>query len=285
MLSRIQTTQPNEDWLSISSVLKNSIMIHDLFELSNEQRMSILQKLFFNNAKLSVLSKELGVTTPEVFRNLDRLEKAEMIVKLPNEGFAITTYGRGICYVLQSFDFLSKNKKFFQEHHFGNMPKNFVQEIGMLQNGELVNGFVKMTEYCLDIINDSNEYIYGMLVEEPLRFIEPAIKKAKKGVQVKTIFSESTITSKERVPLIKKLDLNDLTKKGRIERKMSANLDVIVVLNEKHGGVMFPNLHGKTDISMMYYGKDPNFHKWCLNFFNFSWNNHLKPFIEKKLNQ
>ena len=40
----------------------------------------------------------------------------------------------------------------------------------------------------------------------------------------------------------------------------------------------------ESDMSEIFYGKDPEFHEWCLDFFNYSWEN-AGSFQESKLNK
>ena len=45
----------------------------------------------------------------------------------------------------------------------------------------------------------------------------------------------------------------------------------VVVLNEKEACVLFPNKQGEADMSEMFYGNDPMFHEWCLDYFRYCW--------------
>jgi len=222
---------------------------------------------------------------PEVFRNLERLEKAGMIKKDVGGFFQLTTCGDIICSsLIPSLDYISRNKKFFKDHGFGEIPQKFIQRIGALASGELINGFTRVTEKWREIFENSKEYISGILVEEPLEIVEPLIKKAKNGVKVNSIFSESTIISKKRDEFLKKHDVQGLIKKGVIERKMRKDVKVVVVLNEKEACVSFPNKKGEPDIGMMFYGDDPLFHEWCLDYFRYWWYDSTY-FQENKLKQ
>jgi len=110
------------------------------------------------------------------------------------------------------------------------------------------------------------------------------IEKAKNGVKVNSIFSESTIISKKREEVFKKHDVPSLIKKGVIERKMRKDVKVVVVLNEKEACVSFPNKKGEPDIGMMFYGDKPLFHEWCLDYFRYWWYD-SSYFQESKLKQ
>ena len=56
-------------------------------EVSSEQRLKIIQLVNEKEYRLSELAKKLDATTPEVHRNLDRLEKSGFIIKNVNSSF------------------------------------------------------------------------------------------------------------------------------------------------------------------------------------------------------
>ena len=251
-------------------------------ELASEQRLAILDNLRENESKLSALAKLLDSTPPEVFRNLQRLEKSSLIEKKKNGKYDLATYGKVIFTVLPSLEFIFTQEEYFQEHSFGDLPQKFVQRIGALKNSELVSGFTSVTETWREIFSNAEEYVYGLLVEEPIGLIEPIIKKAKKGVEIQTIFSDSAVIPKNREKLLKELGVEKLIKDKIIQRKIKNDIKVAVVLNEKEGGVMFSTIKGDPDISKMFYGNSELFHEWCLDYFRYCWHN-ASTFQEEKL--
>jgi len=251
-------------------------------ELASEQRLAILDNLRENESKLSVLTKLLDSTPPEVFRNLQRLEKSSLIEKKKNGKYDLATYGKVIFTVLPSLEFIFTQEEYFQEHSFGDLPQKFVQRIGALKNSELLSGFTSVTETWREIFSNAEEYVYGLLVEEPIGLIEPIIKKAKKGVEIQTIFSDSAVIPKNREKLLKELGVEKLVKDKIIQRKIKNDIKVAVVLNEKEGGVMFSTIKGDPDISKMFYGNSELFHEWCLDYFRYCWHN-ASTFQEDKL--
>jgi predicted transcriptional regulator len=250
--------------------------------LASEQRLAILDNLRENESKLSALAKLLDSTPPEVFRNLERLEKSSLIEKKKNATYELATYGKALFAVLPSLEFISTHEEYFHEHNFGDMPHKFVQRIGALTNSKLVSGFTSVTETWREIFSNAEEYVYGLLVEEPIGLIEPIINKAKKGIQINTIFSDSAITPKNRKKILAELGVEKLIKDGIIQRKIKNNIKVAVILNEKEGGVMFSTIKGEPDISKMFYDDSKLFHEWCLDYFRYSWHN-ASIFREEKL--
>jgi predicted transcriptional regulator len=184
--------------------------------------------------------------------------------------------------VLPSLEFIFTQEEYFQEHSFGDLPQKFVQRIGALKNSELLSGFTSVTETWREIFSNAEEYVYGLLVEEPIGLIEPIIKKAKKGVEIQTIFSDSAVIPKNRKKLLKELGVEKLIKDKIIQRKIKNDIKVAVILNEKEGGVMFSTIKGDPDISKMFYGNSELFHEWCLDYFRYCWHN-ASTFQEDKL--
>jgi predicted transcriptional regulator len=256
----------------------------DFLELASQQRLGILLRLLDKNSKVSIIAKDLDATVPEVYRNFERLVKADLIAKESDGDYRITTYGKIICGQIPSLAFLSQNKKYFREHDFGDLPQKFLHRIGALGGSQHIKGFVKVLEQWKNIYKNSDEYIYNILFEVTYDsdLLETLVKKVNKGVKVHSIFSESAIIPKERKQILKKLGFQKLIEEGLIERKMRKNVQVIVVLNEKEACVMFPKIGVDVNVSEMFYSGDPIFHEWCLDYFKYCWES-SSVFQESKL--
>lgn len=243
----------------------------DFLELASEQRLNIIFKLLLKKMKISNMAKELGATVQEVHRNFERLVAAGLIKKDKDGYFDLTTYGKTMCTQVPSLIFLSKNRKYFENHDFGDIPMKFIQRIGALAGGQQVKGFVKVLEQWKSIYKNADEYIYQIFTEVPLDLIEPLLNRVKRGIKLNYIFSESVIVPKGRKDLLAKLGMKNLLDKGLIERKMKKDVSVVVVLNEKEACVVFPTLDGAADMREMFYSKDPLFLEWCLDYFRYCW--------------
>ena len=256
----------------------------DLFELSSEQRLEILFRLHKGNSTISVIAKELGSSMPEVFRNFDRLVKADLIEKNTDGSYHLTLYGETMYTQIPSIVFVSHKNKYFKKHQFGDLPKKFIQRIGALYSGEYIKGFVKTQERWRDIHKNAEEYIYNILPEVPYtsEIIEVVVAKAKKEIPIHSIFSESTIIPEDRKRIFKKYDFQKFMENGIIERKMTKDVKVAVLLNEKEACVMFPTKDGEVDLGDLLFSANSDFHEWCLDYFKHSWEN-AGSFQESKL--
>lgn len=255
---------------------------NDFLELASEQRLKIIFKLLEQKSKISNMARELDATVQEVHRNFERLSDAGLIMKDKDGYYDLTTYGKTMCTQVPSLLFLSKNRKYFESHNFGDIPMKFIQRIGALAGGQPVKGFVKVLEQWKLVYKNADEYIFEIFTEVPLDLIEPLLARVKRGIKLDYIFSDPVIVPKGRKKLLDKLGMKDLIDKGLVGRKMKTDVKVVVVLNEKEAGVLFPTLEGDADMREMFYSQDPLFHEWCLDYFRYCWYN-SGPFQESKI--
>jgi predicted transcriptional regulator len=260
------------------------------FELGSAQRLAILYKIAEVKCNLARLSKDLGCTMPEVRRNIIRLTNSGMVDRESNGRFFLTTFGKTILEQIPTLDFLSRNKDYFSDHTFSALPLKFIRRIGSLTNSKLVSGLVTVDESLNDIYNRSQEYVYAMIPEVPIDLIESIVARLKKienkNFRFSYILPAHATVPKRRKQLLEALGFEELLKKGTAERKMVNSLLIGVVLNDEQGCVMFPRIHrnGKIEIDMnsMFYGEDPDFHEWCLDYYRYIWHN-ARWFDEKGL--
>jgi predicted transcriptional regulator len=217
------------------------------------------------------MAKDLDATIQEVHRNFARLEDGGFITKDMDGYYSLTTYGKTICSQIPSIIFLSENRKYFEDHNFGDIPPKFIMRIGQLANSECTKGVTKILEQWKSIYKNANKYIYEILTEVPLDIIVPKVKRIEKGIKLNYILSESTIVPKGRKQLLQKLNYDKLIEKGLVERKMKKMVQTLIVLNEKEASISFPNIEGEPDITEMFYSTDPMFHEWCLDYFRYCW--------------
>lgn len=256
----------------------------EFLELASHQRLAILFGMLQEPTKISTISKQLDATIQEVSRNFGRLSKTGLITKDSDGRYHLSAFGKAVCTQIPSIVFLSQNKKYFEKHDFGGLPSKFIQRVGALEESKYIKGFVKVQEKLEEIHQNANQYVHSIITEEPTELIELAIKKAKQGVLLQNILSESTILSKERKNILEKNGYRSLIQKGQIQRKMKKDINVLVVLNEKEGCVIFPTVEGESDMSQMIYGNSPKFHEWCLDYFRYVW--HISDdYIESKLKE
>ena len=251
-------------------------------EVSSEQRLKIIQLVNEKEYRLSELAKKLDATTPEVHRNLDRLEKGGFIIKNVKGHFELTTLGQMVLGLIPNLAFVIENKKYFLEHPISSLPHKFISRFGELFECKKLKSYVDVFEYWKQIYENSESYIYNILYDVPYfdDFTKPIYDKLTKGVKIKSVFYEKAMVSSTRGEVVKKL--KKFIDNGDIERRMIKKIGAAVILNEKQACLIFPNTEGKLDAGYAFVGEDFLFHQWCFDYFNYSWYN-SNPFVETRL--
>ena len=96
-----------------------------LFELSSEERMSLMLELQKHKSKLSPISRKLDLTVAETSRHLQRLSEAGLVQKDVNGIYAVAPFGALVLSLLSSLGFVSKHRvrifSYFANRHGHNI--------------------------------------------------------------------------------------------------------------------------------------------------------------------
>lgn len=258
----------------------------EFFEVGSEQRLSIILHLNEKPWAISPLAKELDSTVTEVHRNFGRLQKTGLIYKESDGTFGLTIRGENICAQIPSIAFVSENENYFENHNFGDLPNKFRRRIGDLYEQKHIKGVVRVLEKWKQVHSNANEYIYNVLTEVPYskEIIDVVEEKLDKKIKVHSVFAENAIIPEERKEVFATKNFNKFIKEDLLVRKMIKQVSTVVLLNEKESCIIFPNQTGEPDMSEMFHSTDPQFHEWCLDYFDYCWKNSTS-FQESKLNE
>lgn len=256
----------------------------EFFELGSEQRLSIILHLSEKAWSISVLAKELEATITEVHRNFVRLKKAGLILKNVDGTHHLTSFGKTICSQVPAIAFVSENKEYFENHDFGDLPTKFQHRVGELYEQKHIKGFVRVLEKWKEVHNNATKYIYNILTEVPYskEIIDIVEEKLNNKIKIHSVFAENAIIPEERKIVFKTKNFNKFIKEDLLVRKMINHVSIVLLLNETESCIIFPNLNGEPDMSEMFYSTDPQFHEWCLDYFEHCWKNSTS-FQESKL--
>ena len=241
-------------------------------ELAGESRYAILQMLKEQKWRSAQLAKELNLTIQETHRNTVRLADAGLIKKDSDGFFSLTPYGRIMVSQLGSFGFLNKYKEYFGEHFPSDLPSKFLQRIGNLSNCELIHGNFAIVDKWLSLAEDAKEYLRIMTAQIPPQFFKLWVSKAKKGLQIFLIHGENTIAPKGFKKELTSSVVRNLISEGIYKRKMVKKIQTMMVMNEKRGILFFPDSKGESDMYYAFISDDPDFHEWCIDYFDYIWN-------------
>jgi predicted transcriptional regulator len=241
------------------------------WELASELRCSILSELQRQNLKPTQLAKKIGQTIQETHRQCDRLERVHLIKRQAKGELALTPIGKMTLEQFSYFRFITKNRKYFDDHTTGSLPPQFMQRLGALEGCELLEGTFAIMERWKKISKEAKKYLKFVSVQVSLDVFRLGVLSAKRGTTVSLVHGKNTIYPKGSKAELTDSMVQGLIEKQAYQRKMVESIDVVVVFNEKQGTVVFPDTHGKTDVNYAFSGIDLEFLDWCNDYFDHMW--------------
>jgi predicted transcriptional regulator len=243
-----------------------------LFILASIDRLTLLSEIAIEKRRLSQLTTKLSATPQETSKHLMRLRDAKLVEKDSDGFFGLTAFGKIILNLLPSIRFLTQNRQYFLSHDISSLPREFIERIGELQEGEYGGKVGSILAHTQHVVQDAEEYIW-LMADHPLGGQEYVTGSGK-------LESSSTVTWRIIVPADSSIDWPDLRRtvgshKGRVEYRLIEDVKDIkagIALNEKIAGLTFPDLLGKLDFNSGFRSNDPIFRKWCQDLFVFHWN-------------
>jgi predicted transcriptional regulator len=240
-------------------------------ELASEQRLDILSELLKKPNRVNVIAKKLRVTPQEVHRNLDRLNHAGMVAKGLEDHYRITSVGKIMLSQMSLVSFLSKNKTFFDTHDLNDVPTKFTKRLGVLEECKHIKGVTAVLEKWRTIYSESEKYVCDILSESPPETITPLLKRIAKGVEYRHVISKQFLEPAGRNQMLEKMGYYKFIEGKKIQRRETKSVSVILIMNEKEGGIIFSTSSDEPDLRSMFYGKSAGFHEWCHDYFEYIW--------------
>jgi predicted transcriptional regulator len=229
-----------------------------LFELSNEDRLKILLGLDKGPKNLMKIAKELDTSAQGTSRNIARLVETSIICRNSEDEYELTQYGSVSLKLLSSYEFLSKNRQYFLSHDVSVLPYQFINRLGELCASSFQGDFI--TNYVLegDMAKQAEEYAYSMGEQFNVNATPIVEEKLKLGVEFRTILPETIVPPSGFRPA------------AGVERRLIPKVQVNITITDKKAMFGLSTLDGKID-NANFVSEDPKFRKWCLDLFNYYW--------------
>jgi predicted transcriptional regulator len=246
-----------------------------LFELSNEDRLRILQELEQGDLRLSHVARKLDFTVQETTRNVARLVNAKLVVRTPSGVYEVTSYGHHAIRLLDGYKFISKHSDYFVDHSLFELPYKFQLRIGELNECKPVKRLMDTFGIIEKILREVEDY-YLYITNETLSTAsgyQLSLTAHNSGVQGKGIkptgFTRSRILS-DNVPEEVWEKLDSFKAKGSLENKYLERIDFALFMSEKEVLFDFPDKDGNFDY-VGFTSTDEKAVEWCKDVFNYYW--------------
>ena len=246
------------------------------FELSNEDRLSIILKLMDEPMKLTHLANTLDLTVQECSRQLARLTSIDLVTKDPDGFYVLQPYGRHAFRLFPGFQFLAEHVDYFNRHTLGLLPEKFMGRIGELRASERLTRLMATFANIDRTLGESEEFFWFMTNETlitPLQF-KMGKEALDRGVQIRVIEPIGYAPPKDIVEGISEevregYDRHRVT--GLLDDRAYEKIDVTMYMNEKELAVLaFPAETGEFDY-LGFASTDPKVLEWCKDLHMYYW--------------
>ena len=248
---------------------------HDLmFEVSNEDRVSILRELRKERSTYSDLSRKLDITTQEVSRHLSRLTENGLTTRRTDGLLELTFYGELVLRQLNAVEFTSKHREYFVSHVLSGLPDKFVSRMEGLRECTLNLDVMVSIHRVQKILQEAEEYVWNL----NLPYIASAFPYIKniyeRGIEGRFLHGEELQLPDEmrgeRERVFSDDEVRSLKAAGLYkERRVEAGL--IIYMSEKELALLcFPEADGRFDY-MGFTTTDLDALEWCRDVFLYYW--------------
>jgi predicted transcriptional regulator len=251
-------------------------------ELASDTRYEILKMLHDKPSHATKIATTIKLTKQETHRNTARLTEAGLIKKEADGLFSLTEFGKAISSQFPYFQFLNKNKEFFENRTLGNVPEKFIHRLGELENTEQVRSVAEVLVRLRKMESRTKNQSKLMTTQGFSDEGKIIVDSIKKGVKIQTLIGKNTIIPRE---LLEDINLEDLMQKENFLQRRIEKIEVAIYITDEGCAVMFPNRKGEINMNDMFVGNDNRVREWCDDVFEHYWKfskplTNLKDFIK-----
>jgi predicted transcriptional regulator len=246
------------------------------FELSNEDRLSIILKLMDEPMRLTHIAKELDLTVQECSRQLSRLTGIDLVTKDPDGFFVLQPYGRHAFRLFPGFQFLTEHVEYFNKHTLTGLPEKFMGRIGELRGCEPLTALMGTFAKIEKVVKEAEEFYLYMSDQNlvPSHLYKAGQEALDRGVQYRCIEPVGYQPPKDvlvNVPTEVKEAFDVHRADGNIVDRALEKVDVTLYMNEKEVAILaFPTQTGEFDY-LGFSSSDPKVMEWCKDLHTYYW--------------
>jgi predicted transcriptional regulator len=243
------------------------------FELSNEERIEILNILQLSPQNFTYICEKLLLNSQQCSRHLTRLLEADLIEKKSDGSYHISSYGRILLKLGQSVDFASTRRDYFFTHDLSKIPYEFVTRLGDLSNSRSTKDVMSSISEFESIINEAEEFLW-VIINKRTRSVRPFVARAiERGINLRSISPPSYVPQIDVKRVISESDELAIIRaegEGRAEVADTEQFDVYLWMSEKAAFLSFPLNDGTFDYNG-FISSDQRAVQFCRDLFNYYW--------------
>lgn len=243
-----------------------------LFEVSNEYRHRMMMMLKEKAMRVTALSKELGLTSPEISRHISRLSENGLVTKDVEGFFHLSPFGMMVLVLLQEFEFTSRHSEYFASHINVGLPDPFIKRIGDLSESRFSDNIPDFFRQIEQVIKEAEEEVWLLVDQFPLNHLSFIVEAIDRGVRFRIIEPRDRILSPDLDAMAPE-DSHALSRTKLtllVEQRMLDEVNVFIYLSEKSCVSAFPTLTGENEYKG-FISTDEISIKWSRDLFQHYW--------------
>jgi predicted transcriptional regulator len=245
-----------------------------LFEVSNEDRLSLLRELREQEMNVTTIARAIDVTTQEVSRHLSRLTEVGLTEKDPDGPYRLTPFGVLVLSQIQGLEFTSTHKVYFKNHLVDSLPQRFLLRLGELSRNEYIDDVMVAVHNIEKILKEAEEYLIDLNVPY-IASAFPHIRDAfERGVRGRFLHGESLDLPEEMMDEREEAfddEFSFMIKQAGLYEERVLEVPLVMYMSEKELALLsFPKRDGEFD----FYGfssTDEDALRWCRDIFEHYW--------------
>ena len=157
------------------------------FELSNPDRLKIMQVLKESPMKLTDISGAIDVTHQQCLRHLRRLNDVLLVERNHDGLYQLSSFGELVLQLMPSLMFVSQHGEYFSTHSVSHLPHDFVSRIGDLSESTLLSNVMEALSEIESIVKNTEEYL-DVVINKRTHSLRPHIAEAvRRGIQLRSL--------------------------------------------------------------------------------------------------
>ncbi len=229
-----------------------------LFELSSEERTGILLTVKSEKMRLTSLAEKMNFTVTEASRQMQRLSEVKLIQRDAEGFYSATKYGELCATLLDSLDFASTNRDYFQSHDASALPHQFLGSLGDIGKCTYQTDVITALAYDEQMFKAADSFVWSMADQFHYSGRPIVAEKRSQGVDLRTILPVNVVPPQGFKPA------------EGVERRLLPTVDLHIIVTDKEANFGLKYIDGRMDYGQ-FVGKDERFRGWCHDLFQYYW--------------
>lgn len=200
------------------------------FELSNKDRLSILEVLTERPTRLTGLSGELGITSQQCMRHMSRLVETGLAAKDPEGFYALPPYGELTLRQYGGQLFAAEHKDYFNRHTLAGAPNRFVSRLGELSNSTYVDDEMVVFRNIERVNNAAEEHVWRITDRYLMIVVSHAAAACERGIEMRLVEPSDIVYP----PDIRDTDVFERAwREGLFKNRILERVDTFLAMSER----------------------------------------------------